>query len=52
MVVEEQEMRYMLVAENNYRGTRGQLRADQTGLQGADLLVAQRGRVSAFSLEA
>ena len=52
MVVEEQEMRYVLVDENNYRGARGQLLADQTGLQGADLLVAQRGRVSAFSLDA
>merc|ERR1719265_1159390 len=51
MMVEETEMGYMLVAENNHCGTRGQLLGDQKGLQAADCAaLAQGAGVSAFSL--
>merc|ERR550514_1473080 len=51
MMVEEKEMGYMLIAENNHCGTRGRLLADQKGLQAADCAALAQGEgVMAFSL--
>jgi hypothetical protein len=51
MMVEEQEVGFMLVAENNHCGTRGRLLADQKGLRAADCAaLAQGAGVMAFSL--
>jgi len=51
MMVEEQEMGYMLVAENAHCGTRGKLLTDQKGLQAADCAALAQGEgVTAFSL--
>merc|ERR1719224_97103 len=51
MMVEEQEMGYMLVAENAHCGTRGRLLTDQKGLQAADCAALAQGEgVTAFSL--
>jgi len=51
MMVEEQEMGYMLVAENAHCGTRGRLLTDQKGTQAADCAaLAQGAGVTAFSL--
>ena len=51
MMVEEQEMGYMLIAENAHCGTRGKLLTDQKGLQAADCAALAQGEgVMAFSL--